>query len=553
MTPAPYPTPPPVEVDPVAEADLGAHAALVTGVHGVPAFTTGVDDGKGLIWGNGGWQKSATPLVTTADLATAPTLAPTTSTRNQVVPASGVTALTFVAQGANAWSVKNAVAGSVLTSVDANGVLRSWNGGALLNTTGDNVLVAQAATHRALILKLAAGASVDAMQIQASDGSVIGSIAPAGQINIGTGAFNLLRSKDSAINRANLNSGTVSMEVQNNLGTTATPLVVKGFAGQTADLFQVQDNAGGIGALITAGMALKANTVVAGSTTAPGNVAKLFTGATSAGDIPLVARGFAGQTGDLFRAQDATPTTLMKVRSDGFVGAPGFGPVSGVGPYLWHDAAQGWRLGTSGATEKGLVLRGFTGQTGDLLQAQDVNSVVLARINSQGNLTANYLTAPFLDADATGPYLQMQGGKPLFIARAGTNTPLAVRAAASQTVDMFQLQDSGGGVRSSFGSTGNLGIRTFPSADTLSAFANGSSANARAITARANAASPAADITAWQSAAGVDLLTVNAAGQLAIFNSVAPATPTLGGIIYVAAGALRFKGSAGTDTLIANA
>lgn len=62
---ATFPKPPPivVEADPIAVADLAAHAAQVTGVHGVPLLTSPDDDGKGLLWSNGGWAKSATPLV----------------------------------------------------------------------------------------------------------------------------------------------------------------------------------------------------------------------------------------------------------------------------------------------------------------------------------------------------------------------------------------------------------------------------------------------------------------------------------------------------------
>jgi hypothetical protein len=46
---------------------------------------------------------------------------------------------------------------------------------------------------------------------------------------------------------------------------------------------------------------------------------------------------------------------------------------------------------------------------------------------------------------------------------------------------------------------------------------------------------------------------ISTAGQFGMANSAAPATPTGGGILYVASGALRYKGSSGTDTLVAAA
>jgi len=54
-----------------------------------------------------------------------------------------------------------------------------------------------------------------------------------------------------------------------------------------------------------------------------------------------------------------------------------------------------------------------------------------------------------------------------------------------------------------------------------------------------------------------ELLTVagniSANGEYYIHNQSAPATPTDGGVLYVEAGALKYKGSSGTVTTLANA
>jgi len=41
--------------------------------------------------------------------------------------------------------------------------------------------------------------------------------------------------------------------------------------------------------------------------------------ASSSGNVPLTARGTSGQTADLFRVQNSTPTTLLKVQADGSI------------------------------------------------------------------------------------------------------------------------------------------------------------------------------------------------------------------------------------------
>jgi hypothetical protein len=62
-----------------------------------------------------------------------------------------------------------------------------------------------------------------------------------------------------------------------------------------------------------------------------------------------------------------------------------------------------------------------------------------------------------------------------------------------------------------------------------------------------------ANLHEWQDSTGAVLARHDAAGRLGLANSVAPATPTVGGLLYSIGGALHWKGSAGTDTLLAPA
>ena len=149
---------------------------------------------------------------------------------------------------------------------------------------------------------------------------------------------------------------------------------------------------------------------------------------------------------------------------------------------------------------------------------------------------------------------------------------LSVKAAASQTANLQEWQNSAGTVLGKItadgganfagtsvditASTGNFTIRN---SGTTAYYTNSSllvgtgySAGIGVII-RGNG-SQTADLQIWQSGAGTKLAAITANAWLEIGSSTAPAANSaVGGYLYVEAGALKFRGSSGTVTTIANA
>ena len=96
----------------------------------------------------------------------------------------------------------------------------------------------------------------------------------------------------------------------------------------------------------------------------------------------------------------------------------------------------------------GLIVRGLASQTGDLLQLQNSTPTSVFKVGSTGDATFGYAYISGLrDVNGTGAYLNTQSADALLInTRSTTNVGLTVRGVASQTADIFNVQDSSSGL-----------------------------------------------------------------------------------------------------------
>lgn len=189
----------------------------------------------------------------------------------------------------------------------------------------------------------------------------------------------------------------------------------------------------------------------------------------------------------------------------------------------------------------------------------------------------------------------VQAGAPArFTGTAAAAVGLIVRGAASQTANLFEAQDSSGANQGWITSTGSIQllsggitrpigwntgsaaratINTNNNSDmTLSVGANSTLMTLSAVggvagtvliqtaTAASNvlvvkgAASQTGNLTEWQDSSAAVKMAVTKDAWLAVYNSTAPAANlTGGGYLYVESGALKYRGSSGTVTTIANA
>ena len=113
--------------------------------------------------------------------------------------------------------------------------------------------------------------------------------------------------------------------------------------------------------------------------------AYIRSGSATASDPTLQIQLGLSQTGDLLQFRNAAGTIISKVDSSGNLASGNFVDLAGTGPFL-NFGASAAVLNTRSAGNVGLVTRGVSGQTGDLMQLQNNNGDNLAGFSAAGQL-----------------------------------------------------------------------------------------------------------------------------------------------------------------------
>lgn len=127
------------------------------------------------------------------------------------------------------------------------------------------------------------------------------------------------------------------------------PLSIKGFAGQTRNLFEVQNSAATILIRVSAGGTLTSGGGAAFGATSAGGSTHFLLAPTNAGDVGLKVLGFTSQTADLTQWQSPSGVTVASVS------AVGLGLFAGLSITDAKDITFGTTTGTkigTGATQK---------------------------------------------------------------------------------------------------------------------------------------------------------------------------------------------------------
>lgn len=174
---------------------------------------------------------------------------------------------------------------------------------------------------------------------------------------------------------------------------TATPLYVKGANTQTADLQQWQNNAGTVLSRINNNGTFVAD---GGITTSVGNLVL-----SSAGGQISTGNNSTFNAGGSQYLEASYSSKTVKLASHGifdtiYIGHNGISGQAGNVLIGQSSGTANARLHVKGSTNMtssvGMIVQGATGQTGDLLQAQDSTGTVLAKIDASGNLTVKNAT-----------------------------------------------------------------------------------------------------------------------------------------------------------------
>ncbi|NCV08189.1 MAG: hypothetical protein EBW12_06325 [Actinobacteria bacterium] len=304
------------------------------------------------------------------------------------------------------------------------------------------------------------------------------------------------------------------------------------------------------------------------------------------GTVGLIVKAIASQSANLQEWQDSSGTWLTSINSNGRLFLPRAEGIQFVGSpttlrariysdnanrLIFETANSGYMsleptgaLFISSAPDSSkLIIRASTSQTVDLQQWQDGYSSVLAKVGSSGQ----FLISP----------------------SNSSVTALTVKAATSQTANLTEWQDSSGTILTKIMSNGSLFVNStgtsndpitiqrasatrfkvdpygnvFAGALTAGDVVNAISGTTAGIyTGTASniglvikgSVSQTADLQQWQNSAGTKLAAVTKDAWLELGSSTAPAANSgVGGYLYVEGGALKYRGSSGTVTTIANA
>lgn len=430
------------------------------------------------------------------------------------------TVMVFANSTARTTALSSVLAEGMISYLKDTNVLEVYDGSAWVGATGD-------------ITGLTAGTGV----------SISSASGPVPTVGIDTAVV-------PQLGAANTFTGGVQQITTASAATKG--LIVKATTSQSANLTEWQDSSGSAASFIDNGgggrfTRLSVNTGLSGS------FGTFIVSRPT--EVGLAVRGGASQTGNLFEAQDSSGNILTQVSSAGAL-------------TLWaNDGANAHRT----------------------IITANTSGIILNTTRSAG--TASTFV---IQTDGSERFSVQAGAPARFTGTAAAAVGLIVRGAASQTANLFEAQDSSGANQGWITSTGSIQllsggitrpigwntgsaaratINTNNNSDmTLSVGANSTLMTLSAVggvagtvliqtaTAASNvlvvkgAASQTGNLTEWQDSSAAVKMAVTKDAWLAVYNSTAPAANlTGGGYLYVESGALKYRGSSGTVTTIANA
>lgn len=262
----------------------------------------------------------------------------------------------------------------------------------------------------------------------------------------------------AAVTQYNANMDIIDTELNNRvskgspitnlIATTAVagsvPLVAKGILAQSANLFEARNNVDTPLAYIANNGSIFGSDIhgqagyFAGDLTFPYQGARLQVQPVNAGEIGLIVKGYASQTGSLQEWRNSSGSPLATIDSNGKVNAAQGMTVTGRANdnsiFLQHGASN----------QVGVIMRGASGQSSNLHEWQDSSGSTLTRVYNDGSFGVGPNAAVNLIANAAS---QLANG---YIARFDSQHASAlvvrVRGAVSQANNLQEWQNSSGGL-----------------------------------------------------------------------------------------------------------
>jgi hypothetical protein len=410
--------------------------------------------------------------------------------------------------------------GAVKSAVDASG--GSFNAsdfGSLTSTkarlrtnydTGGLGVTTAADTNKGLVIRANSGAqSATVFEIQSASGTIF-----AGSTHGGIGFFG------ASAPLGNNQFGVVSGAI------TRVPIIARGAASQTADLFQAQDSSGGVLTWITSAGLIRtiSDVIVDGRFGASGKAQNYLGGASIAsailsiqpgGDpawVPVVVRGAAAQSADLVQLQASGGGVLSKVRSDGSFFATFFQSMASNASYIgWAGGSPTNQMVPQTAASVALQVKGAASQVSDLQQWQNSAAVNLAYLQSDGSMRTDFVGS--ITASKTSLRFNYDTGGIGVTPAADANKGLVIRRnSVTQTADLFQVQRENGAVRLAIDLSGRLAVGNPPPIGLSNGIVATPISEAVTPLLVKGFAAQTADLFQSQDSAGVNYLAITASG-----------------------------------------
>ena len=209
------------------------------------------------------------------------------------------------------------------------------------------------------------------------------------------------------------------------------------------------------------------------------------------------------------------------------------------------DAANAFTVGGHTITSQAvgvipLLLKGASGQTANLQEWQNSGGSILTRISSGGGIFTGQ-NSGFGGRVTVGSETVQGAARLVALATSATDIPFVARGFASQSANLQEWQNSAGAILSRVASDGVIysNIVTFTNI-------RGTSDGLTALTFGGNRNVQFGSATTSYGGGNAVIGITNA-------TTVPSTNPTGGGVLYAEGGALKWRGSSGTVTTIANA
>jgi hypothetical protein len=464
---------------------------------GLLAFRTGGAINRMLI--------SSTGRVVIADSATDPG-----STVRLKVQSSGGTERVMVLQGGASQTADlqqwQSSAGIVLAGVESAGI--AWFGSAT-SPGGSLGVTPTNAGNVGLRVRGFASQTANLQEWQDSSAAVAAAVSVSGSFR---GAYLENVAQTNAYLATNASGGAIS--IVNRTSVANVPFTVRGMASQSGNLTEWQQNDAAIFTAIgpQGHVGIRAN---------PSATNSLLVGnASGVGNVPMIVRGQASQTGDLQQWQNSAGTVLLSVPAAGGLKIENHTFTQFDSSYLNLDT--GLRTVAKTAATAALIARGAAAQTGDLFQAQNSVGTAVMQVTSDGTTVATR----FGSAGAERSYF---GGASLsgVILTVNANTaswiPLVAKGVTSQTANLQEWRSStdvvygkvtsAGGVNFDAGANYSNSIGSSSGVTNYRLYIPASIATVTPLMLR-GAASQTANLAEWQDSTGTILSRVSSVGVL---------------------------------------